>query len=132
MLATGTGTWGRTVLLIQFVGLVLAFIFGFIEATALLDENYIVFLRRHRLGLAVEHAVDAGGGRHSDQGEAALRLAALRPGAVSVLAASCGPRRDSLRRGGRCNRIKLLSGALVPFRLRRLLGQRQPTGHTNS
>jgi hypothetical protein len=44
MRATGTGTWGRTVLLIQLVGLVLAFIFGFIEATALLDENNIVFV----------------------------------------------------------------------------------------
>ena len=32
MRATGTGTWGRTVLLIQLVGLVLAFVFGFIEA----------------------------------------------------------------------------------------------------
>ena len=31
-------------LLIQLVGLVLAFIFGFIEATALLDENNIVFI----------------------------------------------------------------------------------------
>ena len=44
MWATGTGTWGRAVLLIQLVGLVLAFIFGFIEATALLDENNIVFV----------------------------------------------------------------------------------------
>ncbi len=44
MRATGTGTWGRTVLLIQLVGLVLAFIFGFIEATALLDENNLVWV----------------------------------------------------------------------------------------
>jgi hypothetical protein len=44
MRATGTGTWGRAVLLIQLIGLVLAFIFGFIEATALLDENNIVFI----------------------------------------------------------------------------------------
>lgn len=44
MRATGTGTWGRAVLLIQLVGLVLAFIFGFIEATALLDENNIVWV----------------------------------------------------------------------------------------
>ncbi len=44
MRATGTGTWGRTVLLIQLVGLVLAFIFDSIEATALLDENNIVFV----------------------------------------------------------------------------------------
>ena len=44
MRATGTGTWGRAVLLIQLVGLVLAFIFGFFEATALLDENNIVFV----------------------------------------------------------------------------------------
>jgi hypothetical protein len=43
MRATGTGTWGRAVLLIQLVGLVLAFIFGFIEATALLDENNIIW-----------------------------------------------------------------------------------------
>jgi hypothetical protein len=44
MRATGTGTWGRAVLLIQLVGLVLAFIFGFIEATALLEENNIVWV----------------------------------------------------------------------------------------
>ncbi len=44
MRAAGTGTWGRAVLLIQLVGLVLAFIFGFIEATALLDENNVVFI----------------------------------------------------------------------------------------
>ena len=44
MRATGTGTWGRAVLLIQLVGLVLAFIFGFFEATALLDANNIVFI----------------------------------------------------------------------------------------
>lgn len=44
MRATGTGSWGRTVLLVQLVGLVLAFIFGFIEATGLLDENNIVFI----------------------------------------------------------------------------------------
>ena len=44
MRATGTGTWGRAVLLIQLVGLVLAFIFGFIEATALLDENNVIFV----------------------------------------------------------------------------------------
>ena len=43
MRATGTGSWGRTVLLVQLVGLVLAFMFGFIEATGLLDENNIVF-----------------------------------------------------------------------------------------
>jgi hypothetical protein len=44
MRATGTGAWGRAVLVIQLVGLVLAFVFGFIEATALLDENNIVFV----------------------------------------------------------------------------------------
>jgi hypothetical protein len=44
MRATGTGAWGRAVLVIQLVGLVLAFVFGFIEATALLDENSIVFV----------------------------------------------------------------------------------------
>src|SRR5918994_343993 len=44
MRATGTGTWGRAVLLIQLVGLVLAFIFGFFEAMALLDENNIIFV----------------------------------------------------------------------------------------
>jgi hypothetical protein len=43
MKATGTGTWGRTVLLIQLVGLVLAFAFGFFEATGLLGRESIVF-----------------------------------------------------------------------------------------
>ena len=44
MRAAGTGTWGRVVLLIQLVGLVLAFLFGFVEATGLFDENDIVFI----------------------------------------------------------------------------------------
>ncbi len=44
MRATGTGSWGRAVLLVQLVGLVLAFVFGFIEATGLLDENNIVWV----------------------------------------------------------------------------------------
>jgi hypothetical protein len=43
MRATGTGSWGQAVLRIQLVGLVLAFMFGFIEATGVLDENDIVF-----------------------------------------------------------------------------------------
>ncbi|MBA3473719.1 MAG: hypothetical protein H0T57_10915, partial [Rubrobacter sp.] len=38
MRVTGTGRWSRAVLLVQLVGLVLAFLFGFIEATGLLDE----------------------------------------------------------------------------------------------
>jgi hypothetical protein len=41
--ATGTGNWGRAVLLIQLVGLVLAFMFGFFEATRLLGRESIVF-----------------------------------------------------------------------------------------
>jgi hypothetical protein len=44
MRATGTGRWSRAVLLVQFVGLVLAFLFGFFEATGLLGENNIVFI----------------------------------------------------------------------------------------
>jgi hypothetical protein len=40
---TGTGTWGRVVLLIQLVGLVLAFAFGLFEATGLLGRESIVF-----------------------------------------------------------------------------------------
>ena len=43
MEATGTGTWGRAVLLVQLVGLVLAFAFGFFEATGLLGRESIVF-----------------------------------------------------------------------------------------
>lgn len=43
MEATGTGTWGRAVLLIQLVGLMLAFAFGFFEATGLLGRESIVF-----------------------------------------------------------------------------------------
>ena len=43
MRATGTGKWGRAVLIIQLVGLVLAFIFGFFEATRLLGRESIIF-----------------------------------------------------------------------------------------
>lgn len=43
MQATGTGGWGRAVLLIQLVGLVLAFMFGFFEATGLLGRESIIF-----------------------------------------------------------------------------------------
>ena len=43
MQAAGTGKWGRTVLLVQLVGLVLAFAFGFFEATGLLGRESIVF-----------------------------------------------------------------------------------------
>ena len=43
MRATGTGEWGRAVLLVQLVGLVLAFVFGFFEATGLLGRESIVF-----------------------------------------------------------------------------------------
>ncbi len=41
--ATGTSKWGRAVLLIQLVALVLAFMFGFFEATGLLGRESIVF-----------------------------------------------------------------------------------------
>lgn len=43
MQAAGTGRWGRTVLLIQLFGLVLAFLFGFFEATGLLARENIIF-----------------------------------------------------------------------------------------
>ena len=43
MRATGTGKWSRAVLLVQLVGLVLAFMFGLFEATGLLDRESIVF-----------------------------------------------------------------------------------------
>ncbi len=43
MRATGTGRWGRAALLIQLVGLVLAFMFGFLEATGLLGRESIFF-----------------------------------------------------------------------------------------
>ena len=43
MRATGTSKWGRAVLLIQLVGLVLAFLFGFFEATGLLDRESLFF-----------------------------------------------------------------------------------------
>lgn len=43
MQAAGTGKWGRAALLIQLVGLVLAFMFGFFEATGLLGRESIVF-----------------------------------------------------------------------------------------
>jgi hypothetical protein len=41
--ATGNGVWGRSVLIIQLVGLVLAFLFGLFEATGLLGSESIVF-----------------------------------------------------------------------------------------
>jgi hypothetical protein len=43
MQAAGTGKWGWTVLLIQLAGLVLAFLFGFFEATGLLGRDSIIF-----------------------------------------------------------------------------------------
>ena len=43
MRATGTSRWGRTVLLVQLVGLVLAFMFGFFEATGLLGRDDLAF-----------------------------------------------------------------------------------------
>ena len=43
MRAAGTGKWGRAVLLIQLIGLALAFVFGFIEATGLLGRESLVF-----------------------------------------------------------------------------------------
>src|SRR3712207_4495430 len=43
MQAAGTGKWGRAVLLIQLAGLVLAFLFGFFEATGLLGRDSIIF-----------------------------------------------------------------------------------------
>ena len=46
MRATGIGTWGRAVLLIQLVGFVLAFAFGFFEATGLLGRESIVLTSR--------------------------------------------------------------------------------------
>lgn len=44
MRATGTGRWGRAVLLVQLVGLVLAFLFGFFEATGLFGEDNVIFI----------------------------------------------------------------------------------------
>lgn len=43
MQAAGTGKWGRAVLLVQLAGLVLAFAFGFFEATGLLGRDSIIF-----------------------------------------------------------------------------------------
>lgn len=43
MRATGTDKWSRAVLLVQLVGLVLAFMFGLFEATGLLDRESIIF-----------------------------------------------------------------------------------------
>lgn len=46
--ATGTNRWGRAVLLVQLADLVLVFMFGFFEATRLLDSNDIVFIVTNR------------------------------------------------------------------------------------
>lgn len=43
MRAAGTGKWGRAVLQIQLVGLVLAFMFGLFEAMGLLGRDSIIF-----------------------------------------------------------------------------------------
>lgn len=42
--AAGTGRWGRAVLLVQLVGLVLACLFGFFEATGLIGDDNAVFV----------------------------------------------------------------------------------------
>lgn len=43
MHAAGTGIWGRAVLAIQLVGIILAFFFGFFEATGILGRESIIF-----------------------------------------------------------------------------------------
>ncbi len=43
MRVTGTGRWSRAVLLVQLVGLVLAFMFGLFEAMGLLGRDSIIF-----------------------------------------------------------------------------------------
>ncbi len=43
MRAAGTCKWGRAVLLVQLVGLVLAFLFGLFEATELLGRESLIF-----------------------------------------------------------------------------------------
>jgi hypothetical protein len=42
--AAGTGRWGRAVLLVQLVGLVLACLFGLFEATGLIGDGNLVFV----------------------------------------------------------------------------------------
>ena len=42
--AAGTGRWGRAVLLVQLVGLVLACLFGLFEATGLIGDDNVVFV----------------------------------------------------------------------------------------
>jgi hypothetical protein len=44
MRAAGTGRWGRAVLLVQLVGLVLACLFGLFEATGLIGDKNAVFV----------------------------------------------------------------------------------------
>lgn len=41
--AAGTGIWGRAVLLVQLVGIVMALLFGFFEATGMLGRESIIF-----------------------------------------------------------------------------------------
>lgn len=43
MHAAGTELWGRAVLLVQLVGIVMAFFFGFFKATGLLGRENIIF-----------------------------------------------------------------------------------------
>ncbi len=43
MRAAGTGKWGHGVLVVQLVGLVLAFLFGLFEATGLLGRDSLIF-----------------------------------------------------------------------------------------
>ena len=42
--AAGIGRWGRAVLLVQLVGLVLAFLFGIFEATGPIGDDNVVFV----------------------------------------------------------------------------------------
>src|SRR3712207_2455959 len=92
--ATGTDNWGRAVLLIQLVGLLLAFLFGLFEATGLLgNESFIFNVTDAAWPLSMLWMIVMG--VTVNRGEANLRLATLCPAAVPIVVAD----RDSRHHG---------------------------------
>jgi hypothetical protein len=119
MQAAGTGTLGRTILLVQLAGLVLAFLFGFFEATGLLGRDSIIFnvtdaawplsmLWMLVVGISVIVAKRLDGWQ------------TVHPDPVPVLVADRDPRLDGPRRhGGGLPRLRLRRPSLGLARLHR-------------
>ncbi len=116
MRAAGTGKWGRAVLQIQLVGLVLAFMFGLFEAMGLLGRDSIIFnitdaaWPLSMLWMLVVGATVIVAKRP--------RLAAVRPGSMSFYALAYDPRLDCFwRHHGRLCYWRFRRTAMGPARL---------------